>query len=1071
MEEGDLQGHMGRVNVGTVMAMRCFTGNSGPDASDWLAHLEEVALLSSWSAEQRLQVAKVKCEGGARVWMGGRDFPDWNSFKFQFLQRFGETTMAITARYHACRQLPQETALEYQDRFLALAAKAGAGSDASQVARFFDGLREEVMDRLVPLRSQLHTIAQVVEAAQGCEEYSRNLQRRGPGPRIPERPEPRPWRDDRFPGPPPPAPQRQPYWNRERQGHPNNFQPQPNPAGNGWERRAPGGGAQPGRNPMGPGPLPGNPKPPGIDELVEGMKRLQLLVEAQQRQLNRPMNGAQRGQMPGGRHANLMMQGSGEFPSEDAFADGAAAFMLDSEDDAYGWEQAQGCNVDPAIWQNPQAEAYVKRGAGDEFAGRVPHKRQAVPRDFPPPPGPKPQAPPNNRPPEQHMGPSRMPYQRTPFDVRAGGTQQGATGAAAGPSSGPKTSPPKGANPAATPQVRAAAAGPGPRAPAEGATTMGDLAVKKGREMAERACKEVVVDGVKEAALSVQAVKICAAGFLMGSEHFVEKGKHVATKVADNTQKISNAPYRRTPPGAAPPPAQALVETQAEVTGPMQELTGQSTKDRAYSICRAWVSVNGLPVIACIDSGACSSMIPLHTVKRANLLHHVSKDSQPTFYNADGHESKGHGVIRGLGVHIGGDTLMKVNATVSKASNYDLLLGNDFLGPLKANLDFSRGRLYFQKDESTTGFVDLHFQRSPATAAMMSEKPAPASPDTLLVMPPAEEGVAIDINDESEASASSINDDGPVRLPTGSDALEDYPDDQPTDPHDNVGPEGEDSHSLPDLCAPSDSESGAPLGWSSDESEGEEGWEPNETTLSRDPKWLIQETILAEDPGSYEAYSSQLMAYDFLTMARGREWPEIPANLRVPRDTILDNAYDNIYTQPQPTMQEKVQSLHIGDHLTYGQKTLLRRFLGSNLELMAFKPEDLGLTGLTQHVINTGDNPPVKRSFIRMGKPMCDRLRAKVDEQMRLGLIRPSNSPWSSPALLVKKPDGGDRLVIDYRLVNAVTVKDTYPLPRMDDILDNLGKAVVFSQLDCQNGYYQVPLHPDSIPKSVFWAV
>jgi predicted aspartyl protease len=138
----------------------------------------------------------------------------------------------------------------------------------------------------------------------------------------------------------------------------------------------------------------------------------------------------------------------------------------------------------------------------------------------------------------------------------------------------------------------------------------------------------------------------------------------------------------------------------------------------AYGICRARVTVNGLPVIACIDSGASSSMIPLHTVKRANLLHRVSKESQLTFLTADGHEARGHGLIPGLGVHIGGDTLMKVDATVSKAGNYDLLLGNDFLGPLKATMDFSRGRLYFQKDETTTEFVELQFNR-PTVAAMV----------------------------------------------------------------------------------------------------------------------------------------------------------------------------------------------------------------------------------------------------------------------------------------------------------------------------------------------------------------
>jgi len=289
--------------------------------------------------------------------------------------------------------------------------------------------------------------------------------------------------------------------------------------------------------------------------------------------------------------------------------------------------------------------------------------------------------------------------------MRVWGRPRLATARTRGPT-GPTAPPPRGQGPNAARQERAAPS-QAPRTPFQGATTMGDLAARKGRALAESACKEVVIDGREEAALSVQAIKLCAAGYLMGSEHYVEKGKHVASKVYDATEKYANAAFRRTSPGAGSHQAQVLGQMPLEAPELMQTCAhlGQP-EEGAYGICRARVTVNGLPVTACIDSGASSSMIPLHTVKRANLLHRVSKDSQHTFFTADGHEAKGHGVISGLGVHIGGDTLMKVDATVSKAGNYDLLLGNDFLGPLKATLDFSRGRLYFQKDETTTGFVE-----------------------------------------------------------------------------------------------------------------------------------------------------------------------------------------------------------------------------------------------------------------------------------------------------------------------------------------------------------------------------
>ena len=71
-------------------------------------------------------------------------------------------------------------------------------------------------------------------------------------------------------------------------------------------------------------------------------------------------------------------------------------------------------------------------------------------------------------------------------------------------------------------------------------------------------------------------------------------------------------------------------------------------------------------------------------------------------------------------------------------------------------------------------------------------------------------------------------------------------------------------------------------------------------------------------------------------------------------------------------------------------------------------------------------------------------------------VIQPSDSPWSSPIVLVKKKDGSVRFCIDYRKVNAITRKDAYPLPRVDDTLDTLAGSRLFTTLDLKNGYWQV---------------
>jgi len=83
-------------------------------------------------------------------------------------------------------------------------------------------------------------------------------------------------------------------------------------------------------------------------------------------------------------------------------------------------------------------------------------------------------------------------------------------------------------------------------------------------------------------------------------------------------------------------------------------------------------------------------------------------------------------------------------------------------------------------------------------------------------------------------------------------------------------------------------------------------------------------------------------------------------------------------------------------------------------------------------------------------------LKKQIQELLDKGLIRPSASPWGAPILLVKKKDGSQRLYINYRELNQVTVKNKYPLPRIDDLFDQLGGATIFSTLDLCSGYHQV---------------
>ena len=117
--------------------------------------------------------------------------------------------------------------------------------------------------------------------------------------------------------------------------------------------------------------------------------------------------------------------------------------------------------------------------------------------------------------------------------------------------------------------------------------------------------------------------------------------------------------------------------------------------------------------------------------------------------------------------------------------------------------------------------------------------------------------------------------------------------------------------------------------------------------------------------------------------------------------------------------------------------------------------------------LQPGTAPISKRSYRMPPKELAE-LKIQLQELLDKGFIRPSASPWGCPALFVKKKDDSLRLCVDYRPLNAVTIKNKYPLPRIDVLFDQLAGARVFSKLDLRSGYHQIKIRPCDIPKTVF---
>lgn len=128
----------------------------------------------------------------------------------------------------------------------------------------------------------------------------------------------------------------------------------------------------------------------------------------------------------------------------------------------------------------------------------------------------------------------------------------------------------------------------------------------------------------------------------------------------------------------------------------------------------------------------------------------------------------------------------------------------------------------------------------------------------------------------------------------------------------------------------------------------------------------------------------------------------------------------------------------------------------------------LGRTNILKHNIDTGDHRPVYQKQYQFSPTIKKQIEKEIDVMLENDVIEPSISPWCSPVLLVKKPNGENRLCLDSRQLNKITKRDTYPLPRVTTIIDNLRSAKYLSTLDLKSAFWQIPLENTSKEKTTF---
>lgn len=213
---------------------------------------------------------------------------------------------------------------------------------------------------------------------------------------------------------------------------------------------------------------------------------------------------------------------------------------------------------------------------------------------------------------------------------------------------------------------------------------------------------------------------------------------------------------------------------------------------------------------------------------------------------------------------------------------------------------------------------------------------------------------------------------------------------------------------------------------------------------------------------------------------------ELPVRRSLARVSLLDPS--EIHGQRElvlrPTMDNEVEvdfrSVEVpsngdhpalslqGDGLSRAQQDRLTALLQRWTHVFASHEEDYGCTSAVLHSIPTGDAPPVRERYRPVPPSLYPELRTLLQGMLANGVVTESSSPWAAPVVLVRKKDGSWRFCVDYRKLNAVTHKDAFPLPRIEESLTGLTQSRWYSTLDLASGYWQVEVDPRDKEKTAF---
>lgn len=482
----------------------------------------------------------------------------------------------------------------------------------------------------------------------------------------------------------------------------------------------------------------------------------------------------------------------------------------------------------------------------------------------------------------------------------------------------------------------------------------------------------------------------------------------------------------------------------------------------------AEVHVGDRKIKALIDCGAAKSCMSRSMLKMLGM--EIDTPSTSVFTLGNGSKQPTLGIVQDVPIKIGDDISIPVNIEVLPQCPSHLILGIDWLNHSQAIINIKMGTLTvtYKRRKTVIPISYIKASSKPVTlkaSRIIYEEDRPNQGITTTVPPVGIE----DTSDEEE-------EDEDIGSSTEEDEWE----------HDEKEESEDDDQELCQMTAADNQDYAFKINHVSTTevtiSTKENGFTlPPYTMCTVDlttPNDNALPTLVHLQPDtSYEKYLQEDQYIDVNMTDQNKDYP--PNTIIAHRMTGLEiesdveqttgyelaqmNRIEEDASYPQEILDpEKKEKLQLGDvppdiHQAFIQ--LLTEFQ----DVFDWHNDRMGKTTLLEHEIILKENtPPIRHRPYRMAPVEQEYLKQELDRLCELGIIKPASTPYTAPIILVKKKNGDYRMVVDYRKLNAQTKVDAYPLPKIDDLIDELGNSCIFSALDLRSGFHQVPLKQET---------